>query len=87
MNRQQRTLYKFENNDWVEISDINYMDFFKVQVYTQKQIYELALNSNSLLSIIDSDIKDLNQKIDEKEAKLSKLILKWLEIKDLKTYR
>ncbi|BDF03346.1 TrlF family AAA-like ATPase [[Clostridium] hylemonae] len=84
MNRQQRTLYKFENNDWVEISDINYMDFFKVQVYTQKQIYELALNSNSLLSIIDSDIKDLNQKIDEKEAKLSKLISKWLEIKDLK---
>lgn len=84
MNSQLRRLFKLDGDNWVEVLDKNYLDFFKVQVYTQKQIYELALDSNSLLSIIDEDIDNLNQKIAEKEAALNAVIAKWLEIEDLK---
>lgn len=84
MNSQLRRLFKLDGDNWVEVLDKNYLDFFKVQVYTQKQIYELALDSNSLLSIIDEDIDNLNQKIAEKEATLNAVIAKWLEIEDLK---
>jgi len=84
MDNQQRKLYKFESDKWNEVVDINYLDFFKAQIYTQKQIYELALDSNSLLSIIDDDIEDFDQKTDEKEAALSTVISKLLEIKDLR---
>lgn len=84
MNVQTRTLFRFDNETWSEVTDVNYLDFFKAQIYTQKQIYELALDSNSLLSIIDDDINDLNKTVDEKEAALSTVISKLLEIKDLK---
>lgn len=83
MNNQTRVLYKSDGDNWIEIEDINYMDFFKAQIYTQKQIYELALDSNSLLSIIDDDIDNVSKKKTEKEATLSKVIAKWMEIKDL----
>lgn len=83
MNNQIRNLYKFDDDNWNKVEDINYMNFFKAQIYTQKQIYELALDSNSLLSIIDEDIDNVSQKLVEKEAALSKVIAKWLEIKDL----
>lgn len=84
MNNQLRKLYKYYNNEWVEIEDNNYLTFFKAQIYTQKQIYEIALDSNSLLNIIDEDIDDLNQKISEKDTALDKVIAKWLEVKALK---
>ncbi len=84
MHNQLRELYRFEGEKWVKITDNNYFDFFRAQVYTQKQIYELALDSNSLLSIIDSDIENYNQKVDERETALEKVIAKWLEIKALR---
>lgn len=83
MNNQKRTLYRFIKEEWVEIIDKNYLDFFKAQVYTQKQIYEIAIDSNSLMNIIDEDIDNFHQKLDEKEASLSEVIAKWLEIWNL----
>lgn len=84
MNNQLRKLYKYYNSDWIEIEDNNFLDFFKAQIYTQKQIYEIASDANSLLNIIDEDIDDLNQKINEKETDLDKVIARWLEVKALK---
>lgn len=82
---QSRVLYRYENDEWVEIDDNNYLDFFRAQVYTQKQIYELALDSNSLLSIIDLDIENYSQKVVERDTALEKIITKWLEIKALRS--
>lgn len=83
MNEQYRCLYKMKNDEWEIIEDENYLDFFKAQIYTQKQIYELALDSASLLSIIDEDIPELTKKSDEKEMLLSQVIAKWTEIWNL----
>ena len=84
MNNQSRKLYKYENENWCEVDDVNFLNFFKAQAYTQKQIYELALDSHSLLSIIDEDIEDLSKKINEKEMIFNSYIAKSLEIYDLK---
>lgn len=88
MENQSRKLYRLEEGEWIEISDVNYLDFFKAQIYTQKQIYELAIDSNSLLSIIDRDIQEIDQVVIDKDTKLNKVIAKCLEINDLeKTIR
>jgi hypothetical protein len=83
MNEQTRKLYRFENGVWNEIDDENFLDFFKAQIYTQKQIYEIALDSNSLLNIIDEDITDLKKKIEKKNAIFNDIIAKYLEINTL----
>lgn len=83
MREQHRCLYRMQNDEWIIIEDENYLDFFQAQIYTQKQIYELALDSTSLLSIIDEDISELGKKIDEKETLLSQVISKWIEIWNL----
>lgn len=83
MNDQHRCLYRWEKDEWIVIEDENYLDFFHAQIYTQKQIYELALDSTSLLSIIDEDISELSKKNDEKETLLSQVISKWTEIWNL----
>lgn len=83
MENQSRKLYRLEEGEWIEISDVNYLDFFKAQIYTQKQIYELAIDSNSLLSIIDRDIQEIDQVVINKDTKLNKVIAKCLEINDL----
>ena len=83
MENQSRKLYRLEEGEWIEISDVNYLDFFKAQIYTQKQIYELAIDSNSLLSIIDRDIQEIDQVVIDKDTKLNKVIAKCLEINDL----
>lgn len=86
MKEQCRNLYKMEDEEWVAIDDTNYLDFFHVQVFTQKQIYELALDSTSLLNIIDKAIKEINQKKDEKEILLGKVISKRTEIWNIEKY-
>lgn len=83
MENQSRKLYRLEEGEWIEISDVNYLDFLKAQIYTQKQIYELAIDSNSLLSIIDRDIQEIDQVVIDKDTKLNKVIAKCLEINDL----
>ena len=83
MENQSRKLYRLEEGEWIEISDVNYLDFFKAQIYTQKQIYELAIDSNSLLSIIDRDIQEIDQVVIDKDTKLNKVIAKCSEINDL----
>lgn len=83
MENQSRKLYRLEEGEWIEISDVNYLDFFKAQIYTQKQIYELAIDSSSLLSIIDRDIQEIDQVVIDKDTKLNKVIAKCLEINDL----
>lgn len=84
MRSQVRKLFKFVDNDWSEVNDNNFLDFFKAQIYTQKQIYEIALDSSSLLSIVDQDIDGLSQRNVDKDTTLEKLISKHLEINALK---
>ena len=56
MDSQKIHLYKVENGVEEEIFDDNFIDFFKLQVYTQKQIFEIAKDPKALLKIIDNGI-------------------------------
>lgn len=84
MTEQIRKLYKFVDGEWQEISDPNFLDFFVAQIYTQKQIYEIAQDSNSLLNIIDQDISDISNLINNRDSILDNLIANQLEINNLK---
>ncbi len=59
MDSQKIRLYKMEDGVEKEILDDNYIDFFKLQVYTQKQIFEIAKDPKALLKIIDSEIEKM----------------------------
>ena len=54
--------YNSETNDFEEITGILPEDIFGVDIYNQKQIYELAKNTNSLRDKIDSDYIYLDRK-------------------------
>lgn len=84
MENQSRKLFKLEDGEWEAVPDVNYLNLFKAQIFTQKQIYELAMDSNSLMEIIDADIKELPQCVSEKDAALNNLVSKALEISNCK---
>lgn len=56
---QVRKIYRYndEEQDWIEIED-NFLEFMKAQVYTQKEIFEIAKDSEALLKIIDQEIEE-----------------------------
>lgn len=84
MENQTRKLFKYIDGEWNVIEDEHFLDLFKAQIFTQKQIYELAMDSNSLMAIIDADIKELPQCLSEKDAVLNNLVSKALEISNSK---
>lgn len=84
MENQTRRLFKLVAGEWEAVEDENYLDLFKAQIFTQKQIYELAMDSNSLMAIIDAAINELPQYVSEKDAALNNLVSKALEISNCK---
>lgn len=84
MENQTRKLFKLVAGEWKAVEDENYLNLFTAQIFTQKQIYELAMDSNSLMAIIDADIKELPQCVSEKDAALNNLVSKALEISNCK---
>lgn len=63
--------YNGETNDFEEITGISPEDIFNVDIYNQKQIYELAKNTNSLRDKVDSLIDG----IEDKKIEASNLIV------------
>ena len=67
MGEQERIIEKKNGDQWEKLDD-NYLDLWKAQVFTQKQIFEIAKSPNALLRIIDADInyiESYKDKIDE----------------------
>lgn len=84
MHNQERRLYKYVDKEWREVDDKNYLEFCKARIYTQKQIYEIAKDANSILNIIDKDISELNQMISDRDVAFNNLIANYLEIVNIK---
>lgn len=83
-NKQKVELYKILDDETLEeIKDENFLDFFKLQVYTQKQIFEVAKDPDALLKIIDSDIDDMPYAVRDKEECYDKLLVKLSEIRTI----
>src|SRR5699024_5355432 len=59
-------------------SETKVLDLFQIDIYSQKQIYELAKNPNALKNIIDQSISSIEQNSDE-------LIRKEVDYINLKT--
>ena len=54
-------------NNWIEIEDVGYINFFNFEHYSQKQIYEIAQEPNALREIIDRSIDGIAYLKDERE--------------------
>ena len=66
---------------WESINDENYIDFFRIQAFTQKQIFEVAKEPDALMRIIDLSVNGIDK---EKSLKLSyseKYLAKCAEIR------
>ena len=61
---------KFDNGHWITIDDPNFLDFFALEQYSQKQIFEMAKNANTLKNLIDNGSDDIGRLVAEiKECK------------------
>lgn len=72
-----------DEEQFERVEDISVEDFFKVDIYNQKQIYELAKNTNILREKIDSLSQCLGEKKKEAIDYLSGYKKKFLEIKEI----
>ncbi len=52
---------------WEEVIDEGYIDFFKFDHYSQKQIYEIAGKPNALRERIDNSIEGMDKLLSERE--------------------
>lgn len=83
---QKVTLYKLlDDGTEEEIKDENFLDFFKLQVYTQKQIFEVAKDPDALLKIIDSDIDDMPHAVLDRKESYDRLLAKLSEIRTIES--
>lgn len=81
-NNQKVELFKMLNDGAEEeIKDENFLNFFKLQVYTQKQIFEVSKDPDALLKIIDGDIEDMPHAVRDREESYDKLLAKFSEIR------
>lgn len=72
-----------DEKQFEKVEDISIQDFFKVDIYNQKQIYELAKNTNILREKIDSLSECLDDKKKEANNYLNRYKKKFLEIKEI----
>lgn len=81
MKEQIRKIYKYDDkkHDWEEI-DENYLEFMNAQVYTQKEIFEIAKDSEALLKLIDQEIDDVDTLKMECDKTFEEVIRKKKEI-------
>ncbi len=54
--------YDFDQNEYKQIESEEYISLFNVNIFSQKQIYEIASYPNALLNKIDETITDLDSK-------------------------
>lgn len=85
-NSHKLLIKKFNTDslEFEEVDNMSLLDFFEVDIYNQKQIYEMAKNTNVLRDKIDSgivSIYDSNQKKEELKARYIKSFLTLQESK------
>ncbi len=80
---QSRKIYRFseELDDWEEIEH-NFLEFMKAQVYTQKEIFEIAKDSEALLKIIDREIEGIAELKNSSDKAFDDIINKKRQIRE-----
>lgn len=54
-------IFKYESDDWVPIEDSNFLDFFVLEQYSQKQIFEMSKKTNTLKNLIDNGSDEIQR--------------------------
>lgn len=80
---QSRKIYRFseELGDWEEIEH-NFLEFMKAQVYAQKEIFEIAKDSEALLKIIDREIEGIAELKNSSDKAFDDIINKKRQIRE-----
>lgn len=66
---QKVTIHKYTPGvGWEAETGEGYIDFFEIEQYSQKQIYEIAKNPHYLRERIDSAVEDMESLLQEKET-------------------
>lgn len=52
-------IYKKNAEEWEIVTDANFLDFFVLEQYSQKQIFEMAKKTNTLKGLIDSASEEI----------------------------
>ena len=83
LKNQKRNIYKYDSitEDWVEV-DENLLNFTYAQVYTQKEIFDIAKDPYALLNIIDREIEGIDDLKHDCESAFNSIISKKKEIQD-----
>lgn len=87
INQKNEEVYIFndETKEWDKIDDINFINLIKTQIYTQKQIYNVAKEPDALMKIIDNDINEFKDLSMMKESIMNQYVSKCADIRSKKT--
>lgn len=86
-NGTETRVYRLEGEQWVEINDDAYINFFDFEQYTQKQVFAIAKNTNALRELIDSGTDEITDLKREKELLIQKYISAFKQLKNAKGYK
>ena len=75
--------FNSSGGNWAVISDEGFIDFFKCDHYSQKQIYEMASEPDAIREVIDSSIPDVYELKKHKDIIKQSFLAKSAEIRSL----
>jgi PHP family Zn ribbon phosphoesterase len=83
---QTITVYKYSNetNSWENETAESFIDFFQFEQYSQKQIYEIAQEPNSLRERIDNSIDGMSELKNDREITKKSFLEKSASIRTMK---
>lgn len=83
---QTITVYKYSNetNSWEIETAESFIDFFQFEQYSQKQIYEIAQEPNSLRERIDNSIEGMSELKNDREITKKSFLEKSASIRTMK---
>lgn len=79
-----KTVYKINTEGVAEISDETILDLFDAEIYSQKQIYNIATRPNALREKIDQSIPTLNELNNSIEETINKYFITSNKIRNIK---
>ena len=80
-------IYRHDNNDWTEVPDKGYIEFFSFEQFTQKQVFAVAKNTNALRELIDSGSEEIDQLKRDKEETVRDYARVYKKLKTANSYQ
>lgn len=79
-------VFRFEDGQWIEVTEKSYISFFDFEQYTQKQIFAIAKHPNALRELIDTGSEEIDQLKREEESLVAEYVKTYNELKTAQGY-